>query len=288
MPVAVAQPQKKKRDIIDLLLVGLKGASAFTNIQKGQAELEAIPGKAEIARLEKTNKQLREEKKDIREADKDDRSIADKRFDQLGKIKDKLKGDKEFQKASAKVLSGQELLRLGEQAMKGSQQAFSAMQSIIAGNVLSGVLTDQDLTRFNGAQGWLDKIEREAVKAGGAVNIADIEDLLDLANNSAASGMKVIDVLREDAISSGLKRFEVAGITDVSREQLESVIDINNLIEAAAIAFPKRTTKINRSILPSSGSGVGTNSPLLPDPNKAPPAAPGAGGFNIDDFLGGP
>jgi hypothetical protein len=43
MAVAVQQPERKKRDIFDLVLGGLQAASAFTNIQKSQAELERIP-----------------------------------------------------------------------------------------------------------------------------------------------------------------------------------------------------------------------------------------------------
>lgn len=45
MAVQVQQPGRKRRDVFDLLLGGLQAASAFTNIQKAQAELEAIPGR---------------------------------------------------------------------------------------------------------------------------------------------------------------------------------------------------------------------------------------------------
>lgn len=43
MAVQVQSPQTKRRDALDLILGGLQAASAFTNIQKGQAEIAAIP-----------------------------------------------------------------------------------------------------------------------------------------------------------------------------------------------------------------------------------------------------
>ena len=43
MPVQVQQPTRKKRDIFDLVLGGLQAASAYTNIQKAHAEMDAIP-----------------------------------------------------------------------------------------------------------------------------------------------------------------------------------------------------------------------------------------------------
>ena len=50
MAVQVAQPQGKKRDLIDVVMAGLQAASAYTNIQKASAELDAIPEAQERAR----------------------------------------------------------------------------------------------------------------------------------------------------------------------------------------------------------------------------------------------
>ncbi len=43
MAVQVQQPTRRKKDIFDIIVGGLQAASAFTNIQKAQSELEKIP-----------------------------------------------------------------------------------------------------------------------------------------------------------------------------------------------------------------------------------------------------
>lgn len=43
MAVQVQGPSRQRRDLFDVLIGGLQAASAFTNIQKAQAELESIP-----------------------------------------------------------------------------------------------------------------------------------------------------------------------------------------------------------------------------------------------------
>jgi hypothetical protein len=283
MVVAVQQPTRKKRDIFDVVLTGLQAASAFTNIQRGQAELERIPEvqarqkRAEEIQLAQTfepaaegtrgaiqlpgkeglflprgeaakaRKVEREAAKTDREIEKQQREKANKKFQQLSQVENNLKKNKDFQKASAKILSSQEIIDLGNDAIKNnSQQSFSAMQSIIAGNILTGVLTDADLERFGGEQSVAAKLERFATKAVGDVRTEDVEDLMQIARVANDSGIRTVDTLRNDAITSSLKKFKIAGIEDISREELEEIMDVNALLEAAAVQFPERTKKRSR------------------------------------------
>jgi len=69
MAVQVQQPTRRRRDIFDVVLGGLQAASAYTNIRKANAEIDAIP---EVrARLEEKEakaaaKEFRKETADIK------------------------------------------------------------------------------------------------------------------------------------------------------------------------------------------------------------------------------
>ncbi len=246
MAVQVQQPNRQRRDLFDLVIGGLQAASAFTNIQKARAELEAIPKLAEETKIEKAETLLKEQEKIARQTQKE-------RFEQFGKVQDKFKQNKDFQKASTKVFDAGTLLNLGREALAGNQPAFEQMKVIIARMNQGGVLTDRDIATLGGSQEFSQVFKRFVdTRLVGEVRRADVEDLLDVAAAAKDSGVQTAQQIREGILSRELKRFQAAGIESVTKEQLEQITDLNDLIEAAKKSeFPTRITpKRRKGIIP--------------------------------------
>lgn len=149
MPVAIQQPPKRKRDLIDVMLAGLQGASAFVSIKKGMKELEEIPKVKE----DKQAKEKRESDKLIFDQEAKLRDswlkspqtqLTQNVYNSIGKIssiatgKPSPAGDLSLLYSYMQLLDPGSTVREGEQAMASNAGRIDDKIRNIYNKVLSG------------------------------------------------------------------------------------------------------------------------------------------------------